>query len=354
MTARTGNSRAVLLAAWMLALIGLAVISRHYGGESDRFFGISDDQEQTVRFTMPVQIESYGFVSGQEVGAGDLIVEVRQPDIDAEIQIVAERIQGLKFGNRETRASMQSEIVQQDADLQASLTELDSQIRGLRARADAARTILQGLDRDSSDGAGPAVRREIDSLTERKHAIRRATAARINDLSSRLAASKRPVDAQIAELEQRQRDLERQQADLRVFAQFTGRVGSVLFKVGETVPPYQPVLTLHGSRPSFIRGYIHEDVFNDVRLRQTVWVQSLSSLHADIWHEGVVESIGSRIVEFPVRLKVNPLMQAWGREVLVRLRDDHTLLLGEKVHVQLERPVVAFPQLRAMLTERTP
>lgn len=49
--------------------------------------------------------------------------------------------------------------------------------------------------------------------------------------------------------------------------------------------------------------------------------------------------MGNRIVEYPARLKKNPEVPVWGREVLVRLYTlEHTLLCGEKVQVFLENP----------------
>ncbi len=349
--------KAILLLAWLSALGGMIAISLHYAGESTQFFGIADDQEQTIRFKAPVEIVNFGFVSGQKVAAGDLIVEVRRLDLEAELQIIQERIQALKFGNREARASMQSEIVQLQADLQATTTELDSEIRRLRARQSATRSFLGGMGRDDNASAkGPSpLQQEIASLQVRKRALQRSTSAKIGDLNSRLATPERPVDAQIAELLKQQQNLERQKTALSVHAKIDGRVGSVLFKVGGTVPPYEPVVTVHGSKPTFIKGYIHENVLNGVTLEQSVWVRSANSTHAVAWHVGVVESLGSRIVEFPVRLKVNPLAQAWGREVVIRLQDDHALLLGEKVSVQLEQPIqYGFSQFKAFAAEVTP
>lgn len=349
--------KAILLLAWLSALGGMLSISVYYAGESSQFFGIADDQEQTIRFKSSVEIVNFGFVSGQRVATGDLIVEVRRLDLEAELQIIQERIQALKFGNREARASMQSEIVQLQADLQATTTELDSEIRHLRARQNAARNFLDGMGREANtDGSRESPeQQEIISLQIRKRALQRSTAAKISDLNSRLATPERPVDAQIAELVKQQQNLERQKTELSVYAKIDGRVGSVLFKVGDTVPPYEPVLTVHGSKPTFIKGYIHENVLNGVTLEQTVWVRSANSTHAVAWNKGVVESLGSRIVEFPVRLKVNPLAQAWGREVVIRLEDDHSLLLGEKVSVQLEQPIqYGFSELKAFAAEITP
>lgn len=347
MTLASRLSKVILLLAWLLALGSLLAISVFYAGDSEEFFGIADDQEQTIRFTTPIEIVRYGHVSGQQVMPGDLIVEVRQPDLDAELEIVQEKIHALKFGNRESKATMEAEIVQLQADLQGRLAELDSEIRDLRSRDVAAQSFLRGSDTTYKET--PSLKKAIESLQLRKRALRRSSNSRIKDLSSRLDAVERPVDAQIAELVKRQEEILRRQKELSVHAQLEGQIGSVLFKVGDRVPPYQPVLTVHGSRPSFVKGYIHENVSNDVRLRQTVWVRSANSAHASKWHEGIVESLGSRIVEFPLRLKVNPMAQAWGREVVITINGDHSLLLGEKVNVQLNRPFSQFSDFKSLL-----
>ncbi len=329
---------AVLAIAWLGAVLGLVILSQSFGGESTRFIGIADDQEQTIRFRTAVEIISYGFVSGQEVAVGDLILEARRPELEAELLIIAEKIHALNSGNRESRASMEAEIVRLQADLQAELTELDSEVRTNLARRDAARTLMSGFGSETTDTA--RIDAEIQSLRTRRDALRRAAQARIDDLGSRLAATDRPIDAQIAELAKRRTALESERAELRVFAEVPGRVGSVLFQVGETVPPFQPVLTVHGSRPTFIKGYIHEGVSNDVEVNQRVWVRPANSLARVRWYDGTVKGLGSRMVEFPERLKINPLAQAWGREVVVSLAGDHELLLGEKVEVRLDRPDV--------------
>lgn len=344
----------ILFLAWLAALMMLAGISRHHTLETTQFTGIADDQEQTIRFALPVEIVRYAFVAGQTVDAGDLIVEVRQPDFEAQRQILQEKIHALKFGDRESRATMQAEIVRLQADLAARLSELDSQIRALSARQDAAKTFFEGLDSQTAYAPNTQLQQQIDGLNLQRRALRQANAARSGDLKARLGTPERAVDAQIAELEKQMQDVERQNADLKVHARFAGRVSSVLFKVGETVPPYQPVLTLHGAQPAFINGYIHETVVNDVKVAQTVWVQSSTEAQKDRWIEGEVQGLGSRIVAFPERLKVNPLAQAWGREVVIQLKGDHGLLLGEKVNVNLTRPNTLITDLKAQLAALVP
>lgn len=330
--------KGVLTGAWIVALALIVAISNSFAGKSKHFLGVADDQEQIIRFASAVEISALGFVPGQAVQLGDLLVEVRQPELDAELQIANERLQALKYGNRESRTSMESEIVHLQSELQARIAELDSDIEDLRVRKNAAESIMNGFDNGAeSDGTSP-IRDQIANLNVQKRALSRATAARINDLRSRLDTPERAIDAQIAELEKRREDVVRRQQELLVRAQLDGRIGSVLFQVGDTVPPYQPVLTVHGTRPSFVKGYIHENVVNDVVTGQTVWIRSVNSTRDEDWIEGVVEGLGSRIVEFPPRLKVNPMSQAWGREVVIEISRNNALLLGEKVSVQLEKP----------------
>jgi len=48
--------------------------------------------------------------------------------------------------------------------------------------------------------------------------------------------------------------------------------------------------------------------------------------------------MGSRIVEYPERLKKTPQVSAWGREVIIRISPDRSLLMGEKVEIAMEQP----------------
>ncbi len=344
----------ILFLAWVISVGMVVVITTFKSGQSNRFFGIADDQETIVRFTSAVDIANFGFVSGQEVTAGDLIVEVRNPELDAELPVIEEKMQALRFGNRESRASMESEIVQLQADLRAKISELDSQIRNLQSRQSASQNILKRLEGNNTQLGESAVAKEVSGVRVRKQALSAATAARITDIRSRLAASDRPVDAQIAELINRRQEIQRQQQELKVYAKVSGRIGSILFRIGDTIPPYQPVLTIHNSRPTFVKGYIHENVLNNVSLEQTVWVRSSSTFDGENWFTGTVKGLGSRIVEFPGRLKVNPLVQAWGREVVIDLADEHDLLLGEKVTVHLNPPSARFNEFKLMLARVLP
>lgn len=336
-----GFSRSILALAWISAFAGVAGLSWHNGTNAHHFYGIADDMEQTIRFAAPVDVIAYRQVAGQLVMQGEVIVEVAQPELEAQIRMLDEQVLALELDNRESRASIKAQIIELEADGQAALATVQAERQELLQRQRANRSFLGERGKDDPIAAA------ISNLQMRERAMRRGTAARVDDLNSQLAQAKRPLDAQIDELRKQRQELLRKREALTVRAKADGRVGSQLFQLGDRVPPFEPIMTVHGIRPTFVKGFIHEQVFNDVQVAQTVWVRS-GAQQSGQWYPAVIESLGSRIVEFPLRLKVNSMAQAWGREVILKLEAQHQLLLGEKVEIQLAEPFTHWRQVMAL------
>jgi hypothetical protein len=116
---------------------------------------------------------------------------------------------------------------------------------------------------------------------------------------------------------------------LFIVSQINGIIGAVYFKDGEKVSPFTPIITLHTESPSFISGYINEITYSSIQLGQTVRIQSLAQEGTTL--TGVVTGIGSKIVEYPIRLRRLPEVQMWGREIIIKIPEQNKFLLGEKV-----------------------
>ena len=339
-------SKKILVFFWGISMVALGLLAFLFHTESNHFFGIADDQEQTILFESPVDIMRIFVVEGEEVHQGQLIMEVQQDALRSELVIIEEQLTELKTRDRESVASLRAKLTSLRAQQQAHQANLDSRIQSLQSRYDLNQSLLAqlvGPDLHIINGNedGPVISpilAEIEGLKRERLHITASLQAEIKNIEAQLSASMRPIDAQIAELEERKSALQHQATRLKIRSKFDGRVGTVMFRPGETVPPFQPILTVHGSSPSFVKGYIHENVLNKVRLGQQVYVQSTTSAQEDApFIESTVESLGTRIVEYPERLKKNLMVRAWGREVVVRLSRPHDLLLGEKVIVLLEK-----------------
>ncbi len=337
-------NKILLPAVWALSFLTLVALATLLSGESSHFYGIADDQEQTISFEQPVEIVRTLVVEGEEVQQGDLLMEVHRISLNSSLAIIDEELQELESRNTEETETLRSRLVTLKSTQEAQRTVIDNQIQKLQSRYDLNRNLVKQLDdRNNQDNlAAPQISPildEIIGLRKQRHHMMTAVQAEIDNIEFQLNVSERPIYAQISALKEKRSELVRQMTNFRIYAIFSGRVGSILFKPGETISPYQPILTVHSSNPSYVKAYINENVLNRVKLNQTVWVQSSTQQSTDTVIAAKVESLGSRIVEYPERLKKNPLVAAWGREVVVRLSDTHALLMGEKVIVQLNEPV---------------
>jgi len=122
---------------------------------------------------------------------------------------------------------------------------------------------------------------------------------------------------------------------LYVFAQVSGVIGSVRCKVGEQISPFSTLLTLHPIAPSYIKGYVHEFVYTKIAVGQKVKVLSMANPFYSV--TGEIVGVGSKIIEYPRRLRRMLEVQVYGREVQIRIPKDNQLLLGEKVLVSTQK-----------------
>ncbi len=346
--------RNLLTIVWVAALLGLIALNYAIVGKSaSQFPGVASSREQAISFQYPVEVVRVVVVEGEAVQAGDVLLEVRRPDLDSELAIIENRMTEIKTRHLESTATTRARLESLRAKERERLAEIDTQIRTLESRH---RLNLKFLGEITGDGEKGSATTEISPLVteieglkrERDH-VKKSLRAQIKNLERQLGANIRPADVQLAELEKRRDELVRQAEDLKVRAEFPGSVGSVIFKEGELVSPYSAIVTLHSPYPNYVKGYIHEDVINEVEVGQQVWVVPGRSEDAGGPIAAVVESLGSRIVEYPDRLKRNPRVSAWGREVVIRLPVDSSILLGEKVSVVLQNPVSPREHIMAFL-----
>jgi len=342
----------LLPVAWSLSVLLLAVLASAMSGESDHFYGIADNKEQTIRFEMPVEIVRTLVVEGEAVKQGDLLMEVRNESLQSSLAITEDKLQELKSLDEENIATLNSQLLSLNAKMEAQRADMDSQINSLKSRYELNKDFMKQLSESDpeskitgTDEKLNPLREEIKGLQRQRQHLMASLQAEIDNIEHKLSTSERPVDARIDGLEEKKKEALRKLSTLKIRANSNGRVGSTLFKAGETVSPYQPILTIHGSCPSFVKAYINENVINKIKLGQNVWIQSSTSQSGDEVIEGAVESLGSRIVEYPERLRKNPLVSAWGREVIIHLEETSSLLMGERVIVQLKKPASLFASL---------
>lgn len=141
-----------------------------------------------------------------------------------------------------------------------------------------------------------------------------------------------PLSIKIKGIKEQLKLLTEEKKKLKVYANNDGIVGAVNVKAGETVSAFSPIITLHSTTPTLVKGFVHEKIHNHTFEAQKVIVSSIADPTKKI--SAVVASIGNRIVEFPKRLNKAPDMVSWGREVVVMLPTNNPFLVGEKVVIE--------------------
>jgi len=137
---------------------------------------------------------------------------------------------------------------------------------------------------------------------------------------------------QIRSLEKELKLLFLEQEELYIFATFDGYVGSVNFKNGESVSPFETIVSVHDKTPTTIKAYIHENNANKVSGNLKV---NVTSLNGNKSVTGKILNVGTQIVEFPERFLRSVDQKIWGREVTVEIPTGTDLLLAEKVFIEL-------------------
>ncbi|KRT56269.1 HlyD family secretion protein [endosymbiont of Ridgeia piscesae] len=331
----SGNKK--LFFSWSITLLAVVLMTLLYRGETTQFFGIAESREQVISFQYPVAIHRLHVVPGQEVKQGDLVAELMRADLLTKIAMADYQIDVLSAERSLRHEKLKSELQSLRAQQAAELVEIDYQIRELESQYSINRKLVgeeRYLKSKSGKEASSPLRLKIAGLKEKRAHLLQSLKPKMDNLRGQLRG-RDPLDAKIEKLKAKRRSLDAAKSELFIHSPFDGMVGSVLFREGEDVAPFKPVITLHGKTPSYIKGYIHEDVFNNVHVGQQVWISPASN--SDEPMAGYVKSVGSRIVEYPDRLKRHQNIAAWGREVLVSIGQKNLLLLGEKVVVSAQR-----------------
>ncbi|MBT8436559.1 MAG: SdiA-regulated domain-containing protein, partial [Gammaproteobacteria bacterium] len=341
---------------WILAVILVVTLFSQIQGEANQFYGIAESQERLISFQYPVEIVEVPVVEGQRIDNNARLLEVRRYDLDVNLLVLDERINEIRAEQAATRHIVTAEIARLEAErgtqietFQTKIDSLETQLRHNQALVDS----ISGSVESAAKIESP-LRVKIRGLKAEKMLTRQMFQARIKSQKQKLADISGPDDARIAELEKQKNELLRQSKALVVHAPFPGSVGNVMFKQGEQVDAFNPVIVIQGNHTRHIKGYIHEAVSNHVQIGQAVWIQSLSAVGDETLTRGEVESLGNRIVEYPQRLKRSPLVAAWGREVVINVAPENDILQGAKVSVFLDKPQTILSSTTELLYHYLP
>lgn len=324
--------------AWLLAVAAIVALGYFYQGNVALFKGIAEASETIISVPSATEIVKVHVMPGQEIQAGDTIVELNRPDLTLRINEVTRELDAIEGRSSLNKAEIDQRVASVKADLATRSAALRFEINRLETEYQKNKEISSKLKSLSASnaktGGNDAMAMQIKNLKDELALAEKNANEQIALLrgSSRLQKSSGVTEA--ATLRKELEQLKQEQADLVQIAKESWVVGSVNVREGEKVSSFTPIVTLTHKSPSLIRGYINEQVYQHMNLGKDVNVKPLAGGEKAI--KGEVVGLSSRIVVFPERMWKMPDMPVYGREVTIRIPEDNPFLLGEMVTISEE------------------
>jgi len=330
----------LLYLTWIIAFFVVVRTSSFIEKEEiTEFQGIAETREVIINSENSVEIRTIHVLPGQEIQKGRVLVELERPGLTMKINEITHQLEELKTRDIFNRDEIKSQIRKLRADKKVNVSEIDHKIQQIASQYSFNKEMVSDLKSFSTPSQGNQnVKRpggmeiQIENLKQERYLTEKRFQTQIDDLTTKLASTETPETIRQESLKKELEFLGKEKASLVIFASIDGVIGSIHCRAGEKVSPFQPILTLHTRAPSYVRGYIHENIHNRASTGDMVQVIAFTGEEKRV--KGKIVGVGSRIIEYPLRLKKRPEMQLWGREVEIHLPDGNPFLLGEKVMIQ--------------------
>ena len=293
-----------------------------YQGKVAMFRGIAEASETIISVPSATEIVKVHVVPGQEIHAGDTIVQINRPDLTLRIAELTREIDALEGRSNLSSAEIDQKVADVKANLETRRLTLTAEIRNLEAEYQSNKAIsakLKSLSNSKSQSDGnDAMAMRIKSL---KNELALATKSANEQIALLRGSSKLQKASGKSEAENLKKELEEMQKQQEELIQIDG----------EKVSSFAPIVTLTHKSPTLVRGYINEQIYQNMDLGEAVKVTTLAGTGKAV--VGEVVGLSSRIVAFPERMWKMPEMPVYGREVTIKIPENNPFLLGEMVTI---------------------
>lgn len=321
-----------MLIAFILAIAAIVSLGFFFHGQSIVFSGIAEATETTISMPEAVEVVKIHVIPGEEVQAGDTLVELSRPDLAVRMNELNRQLDAIEGrGNLNSAdidqkvASIQSDLNIKRNTIQLEIDKLTTQYEQNKALSSKLKSIAGSVKTDSSNGILLSIR----NLRKELKVAEANAASQIRLLHGSKGLAKSSNKTETEALRREMEMLQDEQRELTIIAKESWVVASVDVRDGEKISSFTPIVTLTHKEVSLVRGYINEKVYTHIQIGDEIEVVSGAGEHMN----GSVIGMSSRIVPYPVRLLKMVDMPLYGREVMIRVPEKNNLLLGEKVSI---------------------
>ncbi len=328
----------LLLGVWLIIMLILLTVSFHYKSAADAIVAQVDPQRIAISYEKAVMLKSIRVIPGQDVRAGDTLLEVDRPDLLLDIEQSENKLKSLRIDRQKTLDEYNNRILSSEIDMHSKLFDIDQQISLVESRISSNKKLLQdlatlenenGITIDSLAGNNEI---KLKRLKEEKAGNEKAYLAKLSKIEQEKISSLELIDNNISIHEMELSLLQGEKNSLIKVSPVNGTVGNVYSEIDELIKPYTTIISIYKAKPTVIKAYISERHRQEVSIGDKVLVESSNREYSI---EGEIFEVGSRVTDFPQRLLENKLV-LFGQEIFISIPENNKFLNGEKVYVKLK------------------
>ena len=320
---------------YVLMLIGLLVLvplARKIQQRPTIFYGIAENQDLDLSLEYPVRVKRILIEEGQAVRAGQLLMELERanvPFLRAGLERERRQLEAEKQEISLKGSTRRNELEQAK---RAAAFKLDNELNRLLAEQARNAELLKSMETVDAANVSPVPTPEIEALRGERAGVEAPYDELIANQARERQAEMRSLDVRLEQVELELQELNREEQTLLLKAPADGVIGRVNYVPGEQVDTRATLLNIYRLHPDQVTTYIPEGQLTNLAVGDSLRVSSIQEQEYVIY--GQVIGLGNKIRELPLRMRRDPAIQAWGREVLLRIPADNRLMQGERVLIE--------------------
>lgn len=324
----------------IVSAVLLGLLSVRYKSSNSAIIAEVEPRSYAVSFQNGVRVKEIYVMPGQNVKKGDKLVKVERVDLQVDYERLTNELKTLQgtLELRELEKKSMVNIARMEYELGLALIEtekgqldivmsnnesLAENLRALRQQSDTANLFDQSYQQ--------LTRKQLE---KRKKILEDQYRQAVEKAEQEYLIATHLARNEIGRVKLELELLEKEEKELVQYAHVDGAIGIVYAEVEELIPPYTTVMSLYQDDPTVIRALMHETKHFDVAMGDVVLVESANR---NFKIEGRIVEIGSRVVEYPERLRTFREVPMWGQELFIKIPEQSGFLSGEKVFVLVKK-----------------
>lgn len=328
----------MIKANWYYLFIGLFFAAmifislKYFRGSAHTSVGVAYSTAYTINAEKSALVLNVNVVPGQEVKAGDKLIELTSQQLEIEIAKLNNRIQVLRQEQGEKNKLAASEIAFMKAEQGVTIEEINAAMDEAASEYELNIELTKEFAAitDTTRSQNNPLDVKINSLKKQKQKLEEAVTIKERDILQESETERQLIQNQIVLLEQDLMLLKEERGKLTKYAEADGVVGNVYVKSGQQVEAFTNVLSVNPKDPTMVVGYLVGKK-DEIQVGSAVTVRSYEDKRVQV--NGKVIGYGS-VVELPLILQKSTAVTAFGREVFIEVSPGNGLASGEKVLIR--------------------